>query len=212
MTQLSIISEFSHELSQAREFIAFLRRIKTTSYRAGTGGLLAHWWDHYDDDDHERFSKVVERISGFLPYWCDSCDAPVWHWAWHGQVSYAIQQDVCDSCLENEYVYCEECGEYFDRDDDHDHPEEQEGSWCEVEHQSFEFPVIGSETGRIANDTRLAVEMAGGTISKEGIREIIDYLIPDHWNDSTVSHSKLAHDFDFTWQTRDGNLTKRLAK
>lgn len=82
---------------------------------------------------------------------------------------------VCRSCFENNYGYCEECDESYHYDDsgEHEHDSCDDGG-CESPEQSFRIRNDG--LGWLANDERTSVSLPAGTISEEGIGQIMSLL------------------------------------
>lgn len=116
-------------------------------------------------------------------------------------------QEVCDSCRDNHYTYCENCDGYYDDEDDHRHPGDYSGC-CES--PQLEFAVRNDGTVPLQNDTRVTITLPEGTIDAEGLVAISNYLYQKgepYWN--------MAYNLDplgDQWQTRTGNFAKRLSR
>lgn len=141
-------------------------------------------------------------------YRCDRCEDHV-----HADDTCSVGDDIaCEHCANNHSSYCEDCDcSYWDNESDyHDH--EEEGCECEAPRQHFTFPANGA--GTVDNDERLAVELAAGVISEEGVRVIhravVDSLTTGEVPGWTIGAAIL--ELDPTWQKKDGNYTRRLSK
>jgi hypothetical protein len=113
--------------------------------------------------------------------------------------------EVCNSCLGDNYSYCEDCDGYYHDDDVNDHDHSDDGC-CESPQLNFTIRNDGCEP--LANDTRTTITLPAGTISDEGIDQIKLYL-------HRQGERNLAYDLDKLgdkWQTREGNYAKRLSR
>lgn len=137
---------------------------------------------------------------------------------------YGDRTDVCNSCLRDNYTWCDRCDSYRHEDDDHDHPEL--GSHCEAPAQTFRFPSVISAAGSIANDERITVSLPAGYISESGMAEV-KMALYEHFSRVAVLGSSDPYHPDGRvlwsddskldsignqWSMREGNFTKRLAK
>lgn len=142
-----------------------------------------------------------------------------------------IQGDhVCESCLSNgsiEAATCEGCGTYFYTDNmlyvedrgyycsDH---QPREASVCKPTHLAFEFPALCTPQKSIKNDEIVTVTVAHGEVSNVGMGEIRNLIYKrtggTNRNYDGLNLHELANEetFDRTWQTKEGNFPKRLAK
>ena len=135
-------------------------------------------------------------------------------------------ESVCDSCYNDSYYYCDHCeGRYHsEHSEDHHHG----GCDCEAPGQQFRMP--DGNGGFLANDTSGNFTLAAGVISVEGMglirREILNtvYVMESEINSDvayddpirlpTAQLRNVAYcvtEMDPTWQTKNGNFTKRLS-
>lgn len=159
---------------------------------------------------------------------CEDCEE--YHSS--GSVRTLDDENICGSCRDRNYTWCEHCdGWYRDRDaDDHEHGTGSD--CCESPAQTFTVRNDGEEP--LGNDHRVTVALAAGVISPEGIKAISNHL----WRTGCLMYEAVVHDsyearavaldtrnnylqlaqednllghVGATWQTRKGNFTKRLS-
>jgi YD repeat-containing protein len=119
--------------------------------------------------------------------------------------------DVCESCRDNRYTYCEDCDGYYDDDYAEEHEHDDDGSGCCNSPQTG-FEVRNDGCAPLANDTRVTITLPAGTISAEGLYAIREYLLRQA---GTHAQRSVAYDLAVLgdeWQTRTGNFTKRLSR
>lgn len=117
--------------------------------------------------------------------------------------------DVCDSCRDSSFYYCEHCEGYYDSEnsEDHDHGNDYSGC-CDSPQQAFTIRNDGEEP--LGNDERVTVTLPAGVISAEGLMSIRNYLFRE-----AQDMQPLSYDLDSLgdqWQTREGNFAKRLSR
>lgn len=138
--------------------------------------------------------------------------------------------EVCQSCLEWCYYYCDYCDGFYSEGDDEHGDYHNDGCDCEAPAQVFSVRNDGH--GMLPNDTRATVSLPAGEISDEGIGEIAR-LLRDHSRDILNEASTLDPDvhaaayaerrkwwdlsyrlteIGTTWQAKTGNYTKRLSR
>lgn len=160
-------------------------------------------------------------------YSCECCSTSGIH---SDDIHYVHDESVCATCLDRYYSYCDECDAYYHDDyaDDHRH------GGCDCESPAQHFAMHNGE-GKVAQDERFAITLPAGVISDEGMQQI-SRMIRNHsyeasaevnpeskwegpeWVAACEIRNKwwnFAEDvlsMDSTWQTREGNFTKRLSK
>lgn len=155
----------------------------------------------------DRVNWVCKATCVANCYTCDDCG---------GLVTYTTFTDqetrVCDPCREARWYFCEECDEYTRDYNAGNH--EHRGCECDVFATTFS---IRNGGGLLANDTKTKVTLPGGVISDEGIGAISMYLRfeavhvmgdPDQARLLSFGLPELGT----SWQTREGNYTKRLSR
>lgn len=123
---------------------------------------------------------------------------------------------VCAWCRDEYYNYCDHCEEYYDPDGEHYH----EDGGCGCESPMLAFSVRNDGEGRLRNDQRIQVTLPAGVISDEGIGGIARLireaarLRHDENEREILDHASynLVDQIGPTWQTKQGNFTKRLGR
>jgi hypothetical protein len=120
---------------------------------------------------------------------------------------------VCQADCIDAYRYCDSC-EILVVHTGHPCFRRRRNPVCEPSHPIFTFPVNG---GEIANDTPFDVEVAGGTISEAGMRNVLQACATTYHESSRnydpwYRFDSLFEGLEPTWQTKTGNFTKRIAK
>lgn len=161
-------------------------------------------------------------------YTCDRCDERV------REVSGTLNDDlVCESCRGDAYSWCDSCGGYY-QDEDSDEHQHGHGSGC-CESPALEFTLRNDGEEPLHNDTRVTVTLPAGVITAEGMAAISQYLWrygyeqydsqsrdPEHNTEEALARQRnylklsaqnaLVAALGCTWQTRQGNFTKRLSR
>lgn len=125
--------------------------------------------------------------------------------------------EICSTCLNEEYSYCDICEGWFYSDDG-----------CQGEHTCgcdvprWSFSISNGTDGPLHNDERVIVSLPAGHISQEGmysIRDLIQsarYTMPGKWTEkeraALIPLSYALPELGTRWQTKEGNLTKRLSR
>lgn len=144
---------------------------------------------------------------------------------------HSVQGDhICESCMDSgdvEASTCEACGYYFYQDNmvyvedrggyycqDH---KPREASVCKPTHLAFEFPALCTPQKSVKNDEVVTVTVAHGEVSSVGMAEIRNLVYrktggPNNYDGLNLHELATEESFDRTWQTREGNFPKRLAK
>jgi hypothetical protein len=155
---------------------------------------------------------------------CDDCGVMV-HYE---STVYALSDEtVCQRCSDHHYLFCDECDGYFHADNDGEH--EHGGCDCESPAQVFSMRNDGEPV--LNQDERVTIALPSGVISQEGIDSIVQLVMNQGYNikiDYNLPHDEaevlyaertkwwtLARELDTlgdTWQTKEGNYTKRLSK
>ena len=115
--------------------------------------------------------------------------------------------EVCNSCRNDYYTYCDDCGGYYHDEDADNHNHDSDNGCCESPQLNFAIRNDGCEP--LANDTQVTVTLPAGIISVEGLKAIKYYLY------GKEGYYDLSWDLETLgdkWQTRDGNYTKRLSR
>jgi hypothetical protein len=112
---------------------------------------------------------------------------------------------VCQRCFDNNYHYCEDCDGYYHRDWSDDHTHGDPGC-CES--PALGFTVRNDGQPALANDTKTTVTLPAGVIDEEGLNRIVRYLCDQGLYEESGMISHLSP----TWQTREGNFTKRFSR
>lgn len=111
---------------------------------------------------------------------------------------------VCESCIEHDYGYCDDCDGYFHLDYSHEH---QHGNCdCEAPHQHFYVRNDGQAP--LENDSRARVSLPSGVIDAEGMAKIKVLMRTSVSWDA----ARLVEGVGPVWQQKDGNFTKRLSR
>jgi hypothetical protein len=134
---------------------------------------------------------------------CYDCDAIV------ANTTEVVGEPVCGRCLENNYSYCDHCEEYYHHDSDEDHSH-NEG--CDCESPALRFAIRNDGQEMLQNDERVTITLPAGHLDDEGISNIKKYLRRNLPDDQGYNVAALVDDLGRAWQTRDGNLTKRLSR
>jgi hypothetical protein len=163
------------------------------------------------DTEHERDGECPRE-------WCGDCDAFHDRDQW-GNVY--CPGWYCDSCEEHHAYgdecprpYCENCGEYHD-------PEDNCARDCDCTSPRLSFTIRNDGEPPLANDTRTQIGLPAGQISDTGLNEITSCLLRAYRSagrdtDTGLNLYRLAYSFEealgCTWQTKQGNYTKRLSR
>jgi hypothetical protein len=122
--------------------------------------------------------------------------------------------EICEGCRDENYFYCEDCDVWAHNDNESDH--RHDGCDCPVFGTTF---AIRNGGGLLANDTETEVTLPGGVISDEGIGAISSYVRYDSLRDDGDLNPELTRLLSFelpelgtSWQTRQGNYTKRFSQ
>lgn len=189
-------------------------------------------WSDWEESYLFHFPEVVEAITSESLTSCDHCEDMLFS---HEATWLASREvDVCESCLERNYAYCDGCDEYATSvtkvasgssrcdycledyewcsscdgwyDDNHSHSCE-----CVAPHEAFRFWTRG---GTVREDERFVVELPAGTIDAEGIAAIEQRLRVAYDGDWEMrQQSRLAvEEVGHLWQSKRGNFTKRLSR
>jgi hypothetical protein len=131
-------------------------------------------------------------------YYCDSCDK----W-FNGRNTEKVEidggyQTVCYSCAGSYYYYCETCDEWHRRGHNH-------GCDCEASNQEFSLNIAAD--GVLRNDSRLVITVGGGSMDDQGLLKLQTAIC-----NAGGPWQVLSDEFDMTWQTKLGNLPKRISK
>jgi hypothetical protein len=190
-------------------FIEFVRATCTTHF-----GIAYYPFQICDDCDdvsidcesvRDGARTVCETCREGAYWYCDAC-CDYWtssNWIDVADVAY------CDDCYADLTSYCAECGVRY-LDDDADAHSHNDGCNCEAPGQTF--TVHNNGDGTLPNDTRATITLPAGQISSEGMQAIRTYL---HMHpDLDLSYVALATvgELEATWQTKEGNFTKRLSR
>jgi len=146
--------------------------------------------------------------------WCERCEEQ------SRNVRSTLADDtVCQSCLDDQYSWCDHCEGYFqDGNEEHSHEEDNDDG-CDCESPAQSFTVRNDGEPPLANDTRTTITLPAGVISDEGLYEIANYLRnhsrdlePEEDRETMWGLSYRLGDLGETWQTKQGNFTKRLSR
>lgn len=163
------------------------------------------------DGDH----MVCDSCLGRDYFQCEGCEG--WHHLYdrNGLVDGGY---VCEGCTDYHYYYCEDCDGYYHEYDsgDHEHGDECD---CESPHGARSFTIRNDGESPLANDTRATVTLPAGIISSEGMSTIARYLREQAYGLDDMELRNKLYDLSYrvdevgtTWQTREGNFTKRLSR
>lgn len=112
------------------------------------------------------------------------------------------ERSICEGCCDYNYSYCESCEGYYNHDyDDHSHD-------CDCVAPAQTFVVRNDGEGMLANDTRAQVSLPVGSVDAEGILKIRRLLRQHRLYSADVALDAIGNE----WQTKEGNLTKRLSR
>lgn len=169
-----------------------------------------------DPGDGEYFYVLANSDSV-----CDTCRGHYWECndceqLYDATTTTLDDVEVCEDCISSGWSWCEDCNGYYSDDysDDHNHNDN-----CDCEAPARSFRVRNDGEAPLANDTRVTITLPAGTISAEGIATIVRYLrdvsreMPD--SDDKRQLYALGWDLDAlgnSWQTKEGNYTKRLSR
>jgi hypothetical protein len=117
-------------------------------------------------------------------------------------------ESVCSPCRDDYYSFCETCDSYYHNDDSEEHSHDGSGC-CESPALRFAIRNNGQE---LQNDERVTVTLPAGHLDDEGISNIKRYLRLNLPDDQGYSVAALVDGLGREWQTREGNLTKRLSR
>lgn len=204
----------SEAMRNAAQFVHFLSAVNRRSYGMVESRRLIEYWESGVQNDRDRFGEIVERISGYAVYWCDSCANPNWRSSWYGQAGQF--GNVCQRCV-NELYFCHDCEEWSDYPHEHeDEDDDPNFSRCPVPEPEFSFPAPGADHETIANDVQFPVISAGGVISANGMTEVANYLYPRNRHPQQYymffDDADSDHYIGNEWTTKAGNFPKRVAK
>lgn len=157
---------------------------------------------------------VCEKCSDSY-YFCSDCDE-----RWRYTTTTLANTEICDSCRGSNYSHCDECDGYYPDHDagNHEHPDEDDDEGCTCEAPARSFTIRNDGEPPLANDTRATVMLPAGVISEEGIGEIASYLrsyclgFDPEQRDPYWQLAYRLSELGETWQTRQGNFTKRLSR
>lgn len=144
----------------------------------------------------------------------------------------ANEDEVCSACRDERYSFCDECEAFYPDDAPCHHN-------CECESPAQRFQIRNDGQEPLANDERVSISLPAGTVSGEGMNAImvtiqmhaqtvryLGHLSPEEQAEATEevrsacrSEAIQLRDLSYrvdevgaTWQTKDGNFTKRLSK
>lgn len=124
-------------------------------------------------------------------------------------------EEVCESCRDRHYNWCEDCEGYYH----HDYASDHRHGGCDCESPAMHFRVRNDGQDPLDNDTRTTITLPAGMISDEGMRAISRYLRDKsrEFDAPTSEHLwSLSYGLDekigTRWQAKDGNFTKRLSR
>lgn len=194
----------------------------------------AHFADFVTDSPFARTLSEDSRGQLADAFLCDDChgpELPEWSVDVHGgdtrvcedcstnysccaqceelvtDVTYVwADEHVCEYCLDRHYAYCEHCDAYFSDGDDHE-PHGDQGAGC-CDSPAPVFALATADGNSIANDTATTVTLPAGTIDREGINRITDYLR----GQGLYGLANVALEVDPQWQTKRGNWSKRFSR
>lgn len=131
-------------------------------------------------------------------------------------ISGVHERSWCVFCRRRYATFCENCGEYYANNDDHDFNHEDDDdnndgddhmSCCNAPHPNFQFHNDGH--GLVWNNERVTVELPEGTIDVEGIARIKRYL--ECYVDRYVVEEVVSA-LNPQWvMPKGGSFTKRLS-
>jgi hypothetical protein len=146
---------------------------------------------------------------------CDRCDELS-----RGTTGTMTDDRVCARCLNRWYVWCGDCNVWYERGGA-DHPMHP-GPHCTCESPALKFAIRNDGHDPLGNDEFTTIALPAGVISDEGMDEIAVHLrwharrwVPDDDYELRDKWYHLARRLDevgSTWQTKQGNFTKRLSR
>lgn len=215
-------AEYLREVRTMRGALQFLRALRRWndpySSNHGRDGDLRQAWRESRDEDADRFEEVVREIAGHAVDQCADCGRPTVDTRDVGG------EDVCISCIESNYGWCDRCDSYYHYDESSEHEHTDGPSECEPAGKlNFTIPNLPA-SGVIRSQERTTLTCQGGRLSREAFEEVLCYLRELRYTDVNaisaaqwdcfVNHVYYHRHEDHwaEWQTPDGNWTKRLAK
>lgn len=207
-----IQNRFQSPLSLQDRFLDYLRTIVADpgSLREAIGFCTACGYPELEQYMAQARDSIDHEII------CESC-AEEWNRCARCSNLYPCREltitldehPVCESCQNDYYTYCNDCGGYYDDKDaeDHEHARRYDDC-CESPQLTFAIRNDGQEP--LKSDTQTAVELPSGIISEQGLDQISNYLyFKDSRKYSVLSDLSCLGD---EWQTKDGNFAKRLSR
>lgn len=149
---------------------------------------------------------------------CQDCDN---YASTYDRVRISNLGHICEDCWNNSSSYhrCEGCGyNYHDDDgayrDDNWYcesctPDEPTGSGCASRNLTFTFPALCTPQRSVQNDEIIPVTIGIGEVSGDGLQSVVNAIYRESGN---VLHLPEIRNMDATWQSKEGNFPKRLAK
>ena len=135
---------------------------------------------------------------------------------------------VCNGCYESgapDASQCQACGYYYltenmyydENGDQHFCDEHAPRSSCQPQHMEFEFPALCTPQKTIREDEIVPITVGRGDVSEEGMRLIHGMIYTKtsgKYGYGGISLDEIINQdlYDRSWQTKEGNFPKRLAK
>ena len=135
---------------------------------------------------------------------------------------------ICNNCYESgspDVASCSACSYYFltenmyydENNDVHYCDEHAPRSGCRPQHMEFEFPALCTPQKTIREDEIVPITVGRGDVSEEGMRLIHGMIYTKtsgKYGYGGISLDEIinADLYDRSWQTKEGNFPKRLAK
>lgn len=208
-----------------------LRRRETSHYVANS---IMAIWNCTEQQDMGRFVRVMSKFYQMDFVHCPRCVRIMVGTL----RSDPTGSPICNDCFDSFWFHCDRCDTDFDRErireanvdggrrmchgcavaagftrcghcygvyHNPEHGCPRLGCRCKAKHPDVIFP---NGDGTISTDEMATIELPGGMISDEGIRDIYTYLIIHHPD----APRGVVNNLDREWQMRSGTFTKRLAR
>jgi hypothetical protein len=181
------------------------------------------WADnlHYLNDDSEE--RYCQRCYDRYTVECASCNDR----ERTDDMSHYGDDYYCEGCFNESYFHCHHCGNADSFEDGVE--DEETGRWycsncrpgdrsrCTPHGLTFEFPALCTEAKSVKSEDQIEITTGGGEISEVGLTIIRDKIYEVTSNKKLRSHGVYIPELvdgtiDGTWQTKEGNFPKRVAK
>lgn len=173
----------------------------------------------WEDNCHSDVSDndVCDDCRGTLSSCCRCED---WSATDEDYLTWVDGDRYCDSCRDNYTNWCDHCEEYYHPDNGGDHGHD-DYSDCVCTPLDLHFEILANSHGVLHQDERLLVELPKGFVTDAAIDAICNMLwteqlypawIEDNSRTNWVQLTTALRTMERTWQTKQGNFTKRLSK